>query len=319
MTHGRGHGRANGYRQSGSYALNTLQKKTGFGGKKPQIGGKWLPTRLLRVQGVRTRPSCGKSPRSARLMASSPLGSRATGAVVDVAVGGDRAAPHCAVGLHAPRSAATFRVLRDGLWAGQQVRRTQDASERMPWDSLHAALRAPPHSCALEELRCALGATSAHAKRRGGSARSNHWQRAGTSALRMTFEHECAHVCRPSEYASVISVISMYQMYGLHTLRVAAIDFTLPVLTPCFQTGFRPASSILNVSKEGGPAVTLTAKTRLRQPQRFSLDLSTAVTRNSVRHTLEQTKHTERILRPGPALSSVSSRYSVRPGLVSHD
>ena len=171
-------------------------------------------------------------------MASSPLGSRATGAVVDVAVGGDRAAPHRAVGLHAPRSAATFRVLRDRLWAGQQARRTQDASEMMPWDSLHAALWAAPNSCAGEELRCALGATSAHAKRRGGSARSIHWQRAGASALRMTFEHECAHVCRPSEYASVVSVISMYQMYALHTLRVAAIDLPLPVLTPCFRTGF---------------------------------------------------------------------------------
>ena len=181
-------------------------------------------------------PSCGKSPPNARLMASSLVETRATGAVVDAAVGGDRAAPHRAVGLHAPRSAATFRVLRDGLWAGQQTRRTQDASEMMPWDSLHAALLAVPNSCAGEELRCALGATSAHAKRCGGSARSIHWQRAGASALRMTFEHECAHVCRSSKYVSVVSVIGMYQTYGLHTLRVAAIDFTLPVLTPCFRT-----------------------------------------------------------------------------------
>ena len=175
---------------------------------------------------------------NARLMASLPLESRSTGAVADIMMAGDRAAPHHAARLRAPRSAATFGVVGDGVLAGQRLRRTQDASEMMPQHSMHAALVARPHGRAGAELRRRLRAASAHANPCGLTARSTHRQRAGASALRRTFEHECANVCRSSKYASVVSVIGMYQTYGLHTLRVAAIDFTLPVLTPCFWAGF---------------------------------------------------------------------------------
>ena len=177
-------------------------------------------------------PNCGKSPHNARLMASVPLETRATGAVLDVMVCGDCASPHQAAGLDAPRSAATSRVVRDGLSTGQRARRTQPAIEVMPRCNMHFALRAVPHGWAGDDVRHALRASSAYAKRRGGSVRSICWQRAGASALRRTLEHECAHVCRPSEYTSVISVISMYHMYGLHTLRIEMMTFVLAALIP---------------------------------------------------------------------------------------
>ena len=132
-------------------------------------------------------PSCGKSPPNARLMASSLVETRATGAVVDAAVGGDRAAPHRAVGLHAPRSAATFRVLRDGMWAGQRVRRTQDAVEVMPRCMLHAALPAAPRGRTGIDFRRALQASSAHARQRGWWARVMHRQRVGAERFAHDF------------------------------------------------------------------------------------------------------------------------------------
>ena len=179
---------------------------------------------------VRTRPSCGKSPRqrpfdgvfAARVARHERCYRRR---------GGWR--PCCAAPCsRSARVTQRCNFRRPQRWpvgwtAGAA---DADASEMMPWDSLHAALWAVPNSCAgraqvrIRDMQ----------KRRGG-LRSIHW-RAGAGATHD--EHECAHVCRPSEYASVVSVISMYQMYGLHTLRVAAIDLPLPVLTSCFRTGF---------------------------------------------------------------------------------
>ena len=117
------------------------------------------------------------------------------GAVVDVVVDGVRAVPHRAADLDAPRSAATYRVVGDGLSAGQQVQRTQPAIEAMPRCSLHLALRAVPRCWTGDDLRRTLRASSAHAKPHGGWVWSIRRQRAGASALRMTLEHEvCAHV-----------------------------------------------------------------------------------------------------------------------------
>ena len=117
------------------------------------------------------------------------------GAVVDVVVDGVRAVPHRAADLDAPRSAATYRVVGDGLSAGQQVQRTQPAIEAMPRCSLHLALRAVPRCWTGDDLRRTLRASSAHAKPHGGWVWSIRRQRAGASALRMTLEHEvCACV-----------------------------------------------------------------------------------------------------------------------------
>ena len=118
------------------------------------------------------------------------------------------------------------------MWAGQRAWWSQDARMAMPWCMLHAALRAEPRGWTDIDFVRDFSAFPAHAKWRGGELRVILRQRESASALRMTLEPECVHMCRSSECTSVVSVISMYHVYGLHSLRVEMMTFVLAALIP---------------------------------------------------------------------------------------
>ena len=163
-------------------------------------------------------------------MASSPLKTRSTGAVLDVALRAAGAAPHRAVVRSVLRSRATCCVDGRCIWAGLRTRWAQDASKPMLLASLLDAFLASAHAACGINIQIALSSASAHARGCGSEVASIYQPRADESARRVALEPVLAHACRPSEYMSVVSVVSMYQTYGIYTLQLATTNFERPLL-----------------------------------------------------------------------------------------
>ena len=153
---------------------------------------------------------------AALLMASSPLETRSTGVVLDFTLRAAGAAPHRAAGLLSLSSTAACCIVGRCLWAGQRTRWTQDVSKPMPPASLRGAIQASALGIRGFIILAALLSASPHARGCDGGATPKDWPHADERARRNTLEPVLVHVCRPSEYMSVVSVISVYQIYMIY-------------------------------------------------------------------------------------------------------
>ena len=146
-------------------------------------------------------------------MASSPLETRSTGVVLDFTVRAAGAAPHRAARLLLLSSTAACCTVGLCLWAGQRTRWAQDVSEPILPASLRRAIQSSALGVRGFIMQAALLSASPHARGCDDGATPKYWPRADESARRNTLQPGLVHVCRPSEYMSVVSVISVYQIY----------------------------------------------------------------------------------------------------------
>ena len=124
------------------------------------------------------------------------------------------------------------------LWAGQRTRWAQDVSEPILPASLRRAIQSSALGVRGFIMQAALLSASPHARGCDDGATPKYWPRADESARRNTLEPVLVHVCRPSEYMSVVSVISVYQIYMIYIRQLATTTFELPDLSiDCVPTG----------------------------------------------------------------------------------
>ena len=107
----------------------------------------------LTISGIRAPLQLWKA---AHLMASSPLETRSTGAVLDVALRAAGAAPHRAVVRSVLRSTATCCVVGRCIWAGLRTRWAQEPASRCCWPAclMPSWLQPMPLAASIFESHC---------------------------------------------------------------------------------------------------------------------------------------------------------------------